>query len=106
MAYPLIKSKLDRWYKFDAFLDKNKSYNKTSKANYEIFVANDENNQPHLLGYRSKEYAYLFPETECAAGDEGILKLPKGRKGLSDLVKGDKLKLKDKSIDVWVYLGI
>jgi hypothetical protein len=47
----------------------------------------------HLLGYRPLEFKYLFSENECASLDLGIVELPDGKRSLSDLVKGDAIRI-------------
>lgn len=51
----------------------------------------------HLLGDRPVALKYMFSENECASLDLGIVKLPKGKQSLSELVKGDIISVENQN---------
>ncbi len=59
----------------------------------QLFAGRFDDKKLHILGWRDSDATAYFSESECASGDFGLLILPKGRKSLADLVKGDVLRM-------------
>lgn len=56
----------------------------------------EKRGKPHLIGYIPQKVCFCVYESDelDANNDFGVVKLPKGRKSLDDLVKGDVLQIR------------
>ncbi len=71
-------------------------YNKKEERNIEMFIGRfNSDGKYHLLGYRptDKNFSYLFPEETEINQDLGIVALPKNKKSLANLTKGESISI-------------
>ena len=70
---------------------------KIPKDIVQMFFCKFDNGEYHLLGRRRQSTAMYFSESEETHQDLGIVTLPKEKKNLTELVKGDTLTINSES---------